>query len=224
MRILAFGAHPDDLEFAMCGTLIKLVEESHEVFGVVLTKGEMGTRGTAEERVKEVSKAADIVGYTLDILDFEDTKIEDKNESRLKIASIIRKYMPDIVFAPYYTNIFSHKDGAAHFDHATTGHLVRHALRLAKFQKVKSEYEAHLVNHLIYYMVPKNKTPTFVNDVSKYVEKMVEAIRCHQSQINEEFIERLFIFRKYYGFMIGAKYGEPFIVEDPMRFDVRILG
>ena len=223
MKILAVGPHPDDLEFAMSGTLIKLVEEGHEVVGVVLTKGEMGTRGTGEERIKEVEKAAHVIGYTLEMLDFQDTKIEDNNESRLKIANIIRKYKPRVVFAPYHTNTFSHKDGMAHPDHTATGHLVRHALRLAKFEKVRLEHEKHFVNHLIYYMIPKNKIPTFVNDVSKYVERMLEAMRAHQTQINEEFIERLFIFRKYYGFMVGAKYGEPFVVEDTMKFDIRIF-
>src|SRR5262249_47799505 len=142
---------------------------------------------------------------------------------RLKVAAAIRKHRPDIVFAPYHTNIFSHKDGMAHPDHTATGMLVKHALRLAKFEKVKTEKEKHFVKQIIYYMVPRNKSPTFVCDISKHIDKLLEAMRAHQSQINEEMIERLFIFRKSLGFSIGAKYGEPFIVEDPMKFDVRVF-
>jgi N-acetylglucosamine malate deacetylase 1 len=222
MRILVLGAHPDDMEFAMAGTMLKLVDEGHSVTGVVLTKGEMGTRGTPELRKEEMRNAAAIVGYTLEMLDFKDTKIVDNPESREIIANIIRKHTPEIVFAPYHTNTASHRDGLAHPDHTTTGNLVRNALRIAKFQKVELEHPSHLVRHLIYYMIPRNKAPTFVNDVSKYVEKMKEAMKAHQSQITEV-EDRLMLFRKMYGSIIGVEYGEGFIVEDPMKFAVSVF-
>jgi len=223
MKILAVGAHPDDLEFGMGGTLIKLIEEDHTAVGLVLTKGEMGTRGNQNERENEVRNAAKIVGYVLELLNLGDTKIKDDNETRLLIADIIRKHKPDIIFAPYHTNIYSHKDGAAHFDHTTTGQLVRNALRLAKFTKIETEHEAHNVTNLIYYMCPKGKVPTFVCDISKHENKMLEAVKVHKSQLTEEILDRLIIMRRYYGLMIGVKYGEPFIIDDPLKFDIDLF-
>lgn len=223
MKILAVGAHPDDIEFGMCGTMIKLAAEGHDLVGVVLSRGEAGTRGSGEMRAEECKKAASIVGYELEILDFKDTEITDSVENRKIVADVIRKHKPDIVFAPYHTNTSWHKDGVSHQDHTATGALVRHALRIAKFQNVPLQHEAHLVNHLVYYMIPREKKPTFVNDVSAHIDKMLEAMRAHVSQINEEFTERLFIGRRSIGFLIGAKYGEGFLVEDPMKFDARIF-
>lgn len=223
MRILAFGAHPDDLEFAMGGTLIKLVDEGHEVVGAVLTKGEMGTKGTEAQRAVEMEHAARIIGYTLEAMDFHDTQIFDSLESREKIAGVIRKHRPDVVFAPYHTNVFFHKDGVAHPDHSTTGTIVRNALRVAKFKKVKLEHEAHTANHIVYYMIPKSKTPTFVCDVTKYKEKMIQAMKAHVSQIEGGFESRLLMFRQTFGYMIGAELGEPFIIEDPAKFDINLF-
>jgi N-acetylglucosamine malate deacetylase 1 len=223
MKILAVGAHPDDIEFGMCGTLIKLVDEGHSVAGLVLTKGEAGTHGTAELREAEMKKAAAVVGYTLEMLDFRDTKIVDTPEAREIVANVVRKHKPDIVFVPYHTNFASHKDGMAHPDHTTAGHLVRHALRIAKFKSVKMEYPEHFVSHLVYYMVPRNKQPTLVNDVSKYADKIMLAMRAHESQISGPWAERLLMFRKMYGMMIGVELGEAFLVEDPLKFDAAIF-
>jgi len=222
-RILALGAHPDDLEFGMGGSLIKFADKGFEVVMVVLTKGEMGTKGTANIRTKEMRDSAKLIGAKLEILDFKDCQIEDNYESRLKIADVIRKYRPDTVFAPYHTNEFSHKDSLAHPDHAATGNLVRHALRFAKFRKIELEHPQHTVGTLIYYMVPRQKVPTLINDVSAYHKKWVEAVKCHKSQLTPELLEGLIMSRRFYGNMIGVEYGEQFIVDEPIQMNMEMF-
>lgn len=217
--VLAFGAHPDDLEFGMGGTLLKLVDKGFKVVMVVLTKGEAGTHGTPEIREKECKKAAEFIGAEIEILDFKDCHIEDNVESRHKIADVIRKYKPDLVFAPYHTNKHGHKDGVAHPDHTATGNIVRHALRFAKFKGLKMNHEHHFVPHVIYYMIPRYEQPTLVNDISEYFEKWIELAKLHESQLGGVVTsDRLSQYRKHYGSMIKAEHGEGFIVDEPINF------
>lgn len=223
--VLIFGAHPDDVEFAMGGTLLKLIKGGFKVAMIVLTKGELGTRGTPEIRVKEAKAAAKKVGCEIEILDFEDGKIENDYESRLKIVEVVRKHKPKVVFAPYHTNKFGHRDGAAHSDHWTTGKLVRDSLRLAKFVKLKTGQGPHFVQNLVYYMVPRDETPTLINDVTPFFDEWVDLVKTHKSQVEgmEELRERLEVYRRRYGHLIGVKYGEAFKVDEPIKMTKDIV-
>lgn len=219
--VMAFGAHPDDVEFSMAGTLVKFVENGFKVIIIVLTSGGKGTRGTPEIREKEVKNAAKIIGADAEILGFKDTKIFDDYESRLKIAEVIRKYKPTIVFAPYHTIKGSHLDGKAHPDHSNCGELVRNALRLAKFRKIKLSYPHHLVRTLIYYFSPKGREPNILVDVSDQMKKAIKAIKAHESQLSDKFLKMLEVWRKYNGIKIGVEYAEGFFMEDPIKIDVK---
>ena len=116
MDILAFGPHPDDVEFGTGASLLKFISEGKSAALCILSKGGGGSFGTIETRQKEMQGAADFAGAHLELLDFEDCNIFDTYENRLEIAAVIRKYRPTIVFTPYHTNNSSHTDGAAHPD------------------------------------------------------------------------------------------------------------
>lgn len=223
--IVAFGAHPDDLEFAVGASLIKFVDSGYKTAMIVLTKGEKGTQGNPALRVKEAETAAKKIGCLSEIMDFEDCKIVNDYNSRIKIAKIIRKYRPHTVLAPYHTNIFTHRDGAAHFDHSAAGSLVRDSLRMAKFSKILTNQEPHFADYLFYYMVPRNKVPTLINDVSSHYKKWVEIAQVHKSQMSlrKNMIELLTLHRRYYGSMIGVKYGEAFISDEPLRITEKFV-
>lgn len=226
--VLAFGAHPDDVEIGMGATLIKLIDSGKKVAIVHLTCGDKGTHGTPEIRKKEFKNFLKFIGAKGETLDFKDCEIEDNYKNRLKIADVVRKYKPEIVFAPYYNNKFSHRDGAAHPDHITTGNLVRFGLRYAKFRNIKRKQKEHLVKRLYYYMIPKDMLPTFVLDVSNYINKWKKALHLYKSQMkpfNEDrnLFELIKSYKVFRGALIGVKFGEGFICDEPLEIDVENL-
>ncbi|RJQ17972.1 hypothetical protein C4573_00900 [Candidatus Woesearchaeota archaeon] len=224
--IMIIGAHPDDAEFGMGGTIAKFAEQGHSLVIVVLTRGENGTYGNPEEREKECKAAAKYIEAELELLDFHDCNIFDSYEARLKIANVVRKYKPKIVFAPYFEHKTFHKDGLSHPDHSATGLLVKNALRIAKFKKVSLEFEVHSVQRIVYYMVPRDKSPTFINDISSVIEKWEGCAKQHKSQLalaEGKVIERLKVWRRYCGELIGVQYGEGFIIEEPLIMDSEFL-
>jgi len=220
--IMFIGAHPDDIEFVMGGTALKLAKKYSTVM-VVLTKGEMGTRGSPLEREKEVKDAASFIGAELELLDFKDCHIHDDGPSRLKIANVIRKHKPKIVFCPYFEHKTFHRDGISHPDHSATGTLVKYALRFAKFKKITLDYEPHNAQRLVYYMVPRTKMPTFVSDVSQVIEDWKNLAKKHKSQATDKLLDRLLHYRKTAGAFIGVEYGETFLVEEPLEMDSEYL-
>ena len=133
--ILVFGAHPDDAEFGMGASLVKFVRSGASVAVCVLTRGEAGTFGTGEQREREMRAAAEKLGGEIEILSFQDCRIFDTYEARVRLAEVVRKFRPKIVFAPYHTNPSYHKDGGAHPDHTATGTVVRSALRYAPLRR-----------------------------------------------------------------------------------------
>ncbi len=226
--VLAFGAHPDDVEIGIGATLIKLIDSGKKVAIVHLTKGDKGTYGNAEIREKEFKNFLKFTKASGEILDFRDCEIEDNYENRLKIVDVIRKYKPEIVFAPYHNNRFSHKDGTAHPDHIATGNLVRFALRYAKFKNIKRKEKEHLVKRLFYYMLPRDKLPNIIIDVTNYINKLEKALKIYESQIKPlDKTKNLFTviksFKTLHGSLIGCKFGEGFLSEEPLKVDEKIL-
>src|SRR5512136_545812 len=102
--VLAFGAHPDDVEFGMGASLVKFARSGRAVAVCVLTRGEAGTFGTPDQREREMRAAAARLGAAIDVLDFQDCRVIDTVESRMTIAEVIRRHRPRLVFAPYHTN------------------------------------------------------------------------------------------------------------------------
>jgi bacillithiol biosynthesis deacetylase BshB1 len=225
--ILVFGAHPDDAEFGMGASMVKFVRSGASVTVCVLTRGEAGTFGTPEQREGEMRNAAARMGGELEVLDFQDCRIFDSFESRVALAAVIRRHRPRILFAPYPANPASHNDGAAHPDHLATGLIVKSAARYARFSGLKEVAgEPWNVEHLIYYMVPRSSRPTLVNDVSDYMEEWEAVARCHESQMrlrDGKLLENLRKFRQIYGLMAGVAFGEAFLIEEPISFDVNLF-
>ena len=226
-EILAFGAHPDDVEFGMGASIVKFARSGLSVAICVLTRGEAGTFGTAEQREKEMRNAASKVGAAIDVLEFQDCRVFDTFDARVALAAAIRRHRPHIIFAPYHANPASHTDGAAHPDHTATGLIVKSAARYARFAGLKEvPGEPWNAEHLIYYMVPRSLKPNLLNDVSEYIEDWEAVARCHVSQMslrNGQVLENLRKYRQSYGTTAGVAYAEAFFTEEPILFDVQLF-
>ena len=125
-----------------------------QVLVVSLTRSERSTYGDPETREKEFEAAARVLGVSPLLLDYPDTEVVNSEECRKLVVDLVRRYRPQIVFAPYHTNEAGHHDGRANRDHQETGRLVRDGLKLARLRSVSPETPAHDVRRLIYYMVP----------------------------------------------------------------------
>lgn len=227
MDVVAFGAHPDDLEFGMGGALVRMAREGLSITEVVLTRGEGGTYGDPETRVREQQNAAKVIGCDLRFLDFKDGDVEVTREGVIKIVEILRELKPKLCFAPFDRSPFTHRDRAAHPDHQATGKLVKRACRLAKFRKFQTLAEPHLVENLFFYMVPKGMLPTFVIDFSAYFDDWVRAISAHESQIKNlrggELRNYLEAYKTLYGSFVDKKYAEGFYSAEPLDLHPRAL-
>ncbi|UCE01580.1 MAG: PIG-L family deacetylase [Candidatus Latescibacterota bacterium] len=226
--VVVFGAHPDDAEMGMGGTVAKLARAGRRVLLVSLTRGECGTYGSQAEREREAARAAEVLECDHRLLDFPDSRIEPDLEARERIMQLLRELQPRIVFAPYHSNRFGHHDGMAHVDHLATGVIVRDAVKLARMRGVERESSSHDVQRLYFYMVPRDRYPTLLVDVTAEYAVLVRAIEAYESQMAIErhgraILEILQTYRRYYGIAAGCEYAEPFLCEEALRADVDTL-
>ncbi len=222
--VLAFGAHPDDVEIAMGGTLLSLKAQGAKVVVCHLTDGEPTPYGNRKTRFKEAQAAARILG--LDdylILPLKNRELQDTLSARRRVAEVIRKYKPALVVAPYWVD--------AHPDHWNACQLVEAARFWAKLVKTDMKGEPwyppkfyyHLCSHL-----RTNVSPSFIVDTSAFHERKLEAVRCYASQFlrkpNSRALHHIDTANRYFGALIGAETGEPFFskenlgVKDPRLF------
>ncbi len=180
IKILAFGAHPDDVELGCGGTLIKHATLGHS-FGIIdLTRGELGTRGAPQIRLLEATKAANIMGAAFrENLNFRDGFFINDEPHQLAVIKMIRKYQPDIVLA----NAFNDR----HPDHQRAALLLRDACFLSGLVKIETDIdgqiqEAWRPKSLYHYIQDLDLTPDFVIDISDFVEKKMQAILSFDSQ------------------------------------------
>lgn len=227
--VLAFGAHPDDLEFGMGGTLVRMAREGLSITEVVLTRGESGTFGEPEMRVQEQQKAAEIIGCELRFMSFRDGEVEVTREGVVQIVDVLRELRPRICFAPFDRSPYTHRDRAAHPDHLATGTLVKKACRLAKFRKFVTPGSApqHLVENLFFYMIPKGVLPSFVVDFTDYYDDWIRVISAHESQIRNlrggDLRGYLEAYKILYGSFIDRRYADGFYSPDPLELPPRAL-
>ena len=226
--VVVFGAHPDDAEMGMGGTIARLAQAGKRVCIVSLTAGERGTFGTPEIRAQEAQAAAEILGCEVRILDFPDTRITCDVASRERLMHLLRELQPGIVFAPWYASTMGHRDGASHLDHLATGELVRQAVKLARLRGKPSDLPAHDVHRLYYYMVPRDRLPTLYVDVSETFETAIRAISAYETQMKIDkqgtaILEVLRVGRAWYGVGAGCAYAEGFLCEDPLRVEPEAL-
>ena len=224
--LLAIAAHRDDVELTCGGTLLRAAAFGRTTGIVDLTRGEMGTRGSAELRASEAARAAEVLGVRVrENLALPDAGITNTPDTRAALARVIRRLRPRVVIAP--------SPWARHPDHRVAAELVRDACFVAGLQKVAPDVPRHRprkVVHCIAYREDPVK-PTFVVDVSEVFERKMEAIRCYASQFDGEIQageiypngEPLYDIVRHqaahYGSLIRARYGEPFFTHETMRVD-----
>jgi len=221
LDVLAFGAHPDDIELACGGAVIKLVKQGRKVGIVDLTEGELGTRGTREIRAHEAADATQILGVHLrEGLGISDGNIENSMENRLKVIRVIRKHQPEVVLFPFHSD--------RHPDHEHAHVLCREASFYSGLEKIETldqqmKQEPYRPRNYYNYMQWFEFIPSFIVDVTDEFEQRMEAMKAFKSQLHNpasnepmtalstpEFLEMVRTRLEYYGDRIGAKYGEPF--------------
>ncbi|MBI3327677.1 MAG: PIG-L family deacetylase [Nitrospinae bacterium] len=227
LDVLAFGAHPDDVEIWCGGLLLKLNDRGYRTGIVDLTVGDMGSRGTPEVRRQELMAAGDALNLDhVEVLDFQDCRVTDDFPGRLKIAAVVRRLRPTLVLAPYWGGPPGR--GIGHTDHQAAGYLVSHGVNFAHLGALPLDGEPHAVSTIFYYLFPHEMQPTFVVDISDYVDRWVEVLKCHHSQFYNprtqryDAIERFLALAQARGFARGIRYAQAFIlpelliIDDPM--------
>ena len=225
---IAFGAHPDDVELGCGGTIIKLGAQGYRTGVVALTRGEMGTRGSAEIRACEFAAAAGVMGVSMHkALDMPDGCVELNMENKLKVIRVIRAHQPRIVFAPYWV--------ARHPDHEAASQIVRESSYLSGLKKVDTGQEAHRPYKVLFYQSRFEFPPSFVVDISSFHDKKLDAIKSYASQFDNpnkadhgtdetlisrpDFIQRIETRDRQYGTYVGVEFGEPFLVREALKID-----
>ena len=224
LDILAFGAHPDDVELGAAATIAKEVSLGKKVGIIDLTQGELGTRGSKELRKTEALRAAKILGVTLrENLKFADGFFVNDKRHQLEVIKLIRKYKPEIVLC----NAFEDR----HIDHGKGSKLVSDACFLSGLEKIETEFEGEIQKKwrpkLIYhYLQWNNSKPDFVVDISNFMDVKMEAVLAYTSQFydpnskesetpisSKNFTDSVNYRAKDLGRLIGVEYAEGFTVE-----------
>lgn len=223
--ILAFAAHPDDIEISCGGTLIKSIREDGKKVAIVdLTQGDLGTRGTIETRYAEAEEAARLIGISARVnLKLRDGFFEHNEASLLKVIEQIRFFQPEIVLANSITD--------RHPDHARASKLVSEACFYAGLRKIETNYngvaqEAYRPKAVYHYIQDRYIKPDFVVDVTPYFEDRMKAMMAYGTQFfnvdskepetpisGKEFYESIVSRMREYGRPIGAEFAEGFTVE-----------
>lgn len=235
--VLAIFAHPDDMELSVGGTLLKMKSLGYRTATLDVTQGEMGTRGTMEGRAVEAEKAARILQLDArENLELPDGHVWVTEETRTKLVRALRRLQPKV--------ILTHQFDDPHPDHNHIAPLVRESARLASMQKYDHDFgqkriDVPMIAHTVFSC---RVVPSFIVDVSEFLERKMEAIRAHVSQFHNPnskdletrlsekgFLDQLENRSRYFGSLIGVEAGEPFYVremlnvEDPVRLLTRSM-
>lgn len=230
LDILAFGAHPDDVELGAGGTVAKAVAEGKKVGIVDLTKGELGTRGTEFTRFEEAANASKILGVSVrENLGFADGFFVNDKAHQLEIIKMIRKYQPEIVIC----NAIDDR----HIDHGKGSKLVSDACFLSGLLKIETEVEGKQQEkwrpkHVYHYIQWKNLEPDFVLDISGYIEKKMDAVFAYKTQFfdpnskepetpitSKNFTDSIDYRARELGRLVGVEHAEGFTVERYVAVD-----
>jgi LmbE family N-acetylglucosaminyl deacetylase len=218
--LLVFGAHPDDIEFGCGGVVAQEATLGRAVHLVVCSKGEAGSSGTPEERVKETEKAAALLGGTVEIIHLDgDAHLEVRAAHAIRLAGIIRRLKPEVVLAPSLVQ-------NQHPDHWRLGTLVRDASRLARYGGLAElrDQPSHAVGQLLFYAVspdaePKDISPVLIN-VSAAVETWKAAMEAHLTQVaSRSYVELQLSRARSQGLRAGVEYATALFPNDPPLLD-----
>jgi N-acetylglucosamine malate deacetylase 1 len=224
LDILAIAAHPDDVEQTCGGALLRMAERGYRAGILDLTAGDMGTRGTPEIRIQESQAAGQVLQTAWrGNLRWPDARLENTLTARMSLAMEIRHLRPRVVILPYWEG--------RHPDHYRASEIGYEACFLAGLRKLDEETEPHRPHKILYSSLYSNVTPSFVVDITTQFERRMAALFCYQSQYGElnqgaslfpnqhEIQERLAAIARFYGNLIGVKYGEPFVVKEMQQVD-----
>lgn len=224
--ILAIAPHRDDVELTCAGTLIKAVSLGRTTAVIDLTAGELGTRGSAELRGEEASRAASVMGLgARENLGLPDGGIVNTPDTRARLAAAIRRFRPSVVIAPSLRG--------KHPDHTVSAQLIRDACFVAGLAKVEPGIPVHRPRKIVHCLAYREDyvKPTFVVDISETFEKKLEAVMCYASQFDgatqagevlpngEQLYDIIRHQAAHYGSLIRTRYGEPFFTTETMRVD-----
>jgi len=218
-EVLAIAAHRDDVEQTCGGTLLRLRSLGVTTAILDLTRGEAGTRGSAQERADEAAEAARILGVAWrEALDIPDGRVENTWENRLKIVNVLRRVRPRVVILPYWTG--------RHPDHYTSATLGYEACFLSGLAKVETGTAPHRPFKVVYASLYADVRPSFVVDITAFIEDRHRALMAYRSQYanqaagsglfvpEEEIRERTFAEARHYGSLAGVRYAEPFVQKE----------
>ena len=224
---LAVFSHPDDAELTVAGTLLKLKSLGYRTGVLDMTRGEMGTRGTPEGRAEEAREAARIMRLDVRLnLEQPDGHIWLTEEARRAMVRVIRKHRPKIIFTSHWDD--------PHPDHANTCRIVREAARLASMRRYDEEFGQQPVSvpAIAHAVHSRLIAPSFIVDVSDFIEGKMQAIRAHTSQFyradsdepqtrisDKNFLNQIEWRMRYYGSLIGVAAGEAFYVREALNID-----
>lgn len=233
--VIAFGAHPDDVELAAGGTVAKLILEGKKVVIVDMTKGELGTRGTDEIRLKEAQASAKILGVETRInLELPDGLLKENDESVLKTIEILRRFRPKaVIMTPSFDR---------HPDHEAANRIVRTAMFKSGLVKIETQLNGELqerfrIRKMYCFMMSYDfvKRSDFYVDITETFETKMNAIKSYTSQVyvpgvsdpgglvtrlsRPEFIDELEARAIYFGTQIGVRYAEPFYTVEPLGIE-----
>jgi len=224
LDILAIAAHPDDVEQTCGGTLIRMAEMGYRTGVLDLTAGDMGTRGTPEIRISESEAAACHMRLSWrGNLRWPDARLDNTIAARMTLASELRVLRPRVVILPYWEG--------RHPDHYRAAEIGYEACFLAGLKKLDDSTEPHRPSKILYSSLYANVTPSFIVDISVQFERRMAALLSYQSQYGPaaeashlfpdqtEIHERLASIARFYGNLIGVKYGEPFVIKEALRVD-----
>ena len=219
LDILAFGAHPDDVELCCSGTLLKHISQGKKVGIIDLTRGELGTRGSAAIRDKEAAVAAKILGIAVrENLNFADGFFLNDKQHQLEVIKKIRKYQPEIIIANAIRD--------RHPDHGRSAQLISDSCFLSGLVKIDTNQKVWRPKAVYNYIQDRYIKPDFVIDISDFIDKKMQAIKAYRSQFYDpkskepqtyisspEFLEMLNARAIEMGKVIRVKYAEGFTAE-----------
>ena len=224
LDVLAIAAHPDDVEQTCGGTLIRMAEMGYRNGVLDLTAGDMGSRGTPDGRILESQEASThlLLAWRQN-LRWPDARLENTISARMTMAGVIRRIQPKVVILPYWSG--------RHPDHYRASEIGYEACFLAGLKRLEEETPPHRPFKILYSSVYANVPPSFVVDISRQFERRMAALFSYKSQYGDspeaselfpshkEVEERLAAIARFYGNLIGVKYGEPFVVKEMMQVE-----
>jgi len=225
LDILAFGAHPDDIELGCSGTILKHLKNGLKIGIIDLTRGELGTRGTVETRNQETINSTKVLGVQLrENMDFKDGFFENNEENKIELIKKIREYRPEIVLTNAPTD--------RHPDHGRSSDLTIDACFLSGLEKIETGQDVWRPKHIYHYIQFNTILPDFVVDITEEMDKKLESVLCYKTQFynpdskesetiisSEDFLESVKYRARDLGRQSDCKYAEGFVSNQTLKIN-----